>query len=251
MRHYIFLANSFSRGSRIAYDIIVENEERTEQVSGLRARIKEECGTNSCVALHSIVCSHNDWESVQKENPFFRNVELFTDVDEFVKILKNEQELRAIDVAAYILSKQECTQLRLHKLLYLCYAEYLCKTGKKLFKSPIKAFKLGPVIAEIYDRFAGKYDLTMEDIKGETKARLMPSFKEFLYSTRSRIIYCSDGWEKFQIIDEVLEKYKDTSTRTLVDITHRDNSPWAITKENNSKIITDDIIMKHHYVEQK
>lgn len=59
---------------------------------------------------------------------------------------KKDRKLKGIDVAKYILSKTPCTQLKLQKLVYLCFADYLCDTGKELFTDKIYAFKYGPVV---------------------------------------------------------------------------------------------------------
>ena len=42
------------------------------------------------------------------------------------------------------------TQLELQKLVYLCFADCLCDTGKALSIDKIYAFKYGPVIDTIY-----------------------------------------------------------------------------------------------------
>ena len=60
-----------------------------------------------------------------------------------------------------------------------------------------------------------------------------------------------DGLEKIAIIDETLKKYGDLTASELVNLTHRESSPWYISDrgESNNKIINDDIILKNHKYE--
>ena len=42
--------------------------------------------------------------------------------------------------------KQINFKIKIEKLVYLCFVDYLCDTGKKLFTDSIYAFKYGPVV---------------------------------------------------------------------------------------------------------
>lgn len=58
-----------------------------------------------------------------------------------------------------------------------------------------------------------------------------------------------DGNNKVFSIDETLKKYGDLEVYRLVNITHKDNSPWSIVgyiEGKNPKQIKKDIIYKYH-----
>ena len=54
--------------------------------------------------------------------------------------------------------------LRLQKLLYYCQGWTLALLGEPLFRQPIEAWKLGPVVKEVHQQFAGKrHGITPEE----------------------------------------------------------------------------------------
>ena len=62
----------------------------------------------------------------------------------------------ALSVADYIINKasednKTFTPLQLIKLVYLCHGWMLGLYGRPLLNEPIKAWRYGPVIAELYD----------------------------------------------------------------------------------------------------
>lgn len=93
------------------------------------------------------------WDEVIKLDKFFEKAELVDTKEKFVKILLKDRVLKGVDIAKYVLTKTPCTHLKLEKLVYMCYADYLCETGDKLFKDKIYAYRLGPVIESIYKKY--------------------------------------------------------------------------------------------------
>ena len=151
---------------------------------------------------------------------FFKDVKVIKSIDTFIELIQKDRKLEGIDIAKYILSKIACTQLKLQKLVYLCFADYLCDSGKKLFKDKIFAFKYGPVVETVYTRYK-KYGYKpiyeeTEDIESKNILE-MPS--------RSRILFAEDGIEKILSIDKTLKKYGNLSASELVNLTHREKTP--------------------------
>ena len=110
------------------------------------------------------------------------------------------------------MTKVECTQLKLQKLVYLCFADYLCETDKKLFTDKIYAFKYGPVVDSIYKEYKkyGYKEIESEEIKMEMDSSLeLPA--------RSRILFAEDGTEKIISIDRTLKKYGMLTAAQLVE----------------------------------
>lgn len=246
-KHYIILTSSYLTGQRIAFDHIFIEQDDIRKIKELLSKIEVECGDDVSLSIHSIETDDKTWESVVRKDAFFDGVRLIENEQEFIKLIREDRILTGLDVAKFILSYlKDCTHLKLEKLVYLCYAEYLCKTqGKKrLFEDKIYAYKYGPVVKSVYDKYK-KYG---RDSIPE-KEDLIPKYK-YAMSSRSRILSAQDGLEKIRVIIDTVDKYKDCSAGYLVDITHRKDSPWCHCDETRSnELISDDCIIKYHYSE--
>ena len=224
--HFIFMSSSYSLGKRIALDFIVVDEEIQDRLKEYLDKITTECGKDVSISTHMIQAEDTTWESVCRADHFFKGVEVISSLDKFIKLIKKDRKLEGIDVAKYILSKTKCTQLKLQKLVYLCFADYLCDTGKELFTDPIYAFKYGPVVDTVYEKYK-KYgykpiEEEKEDI--DTTVSEMPA--------KSRILFAEDGTEKIISIDSTLKKYGHLTAGQLVDLTHRESTPWTKTPKS-------------------
>ena len=242
--HFIFMSSSYSEGTRIALDYIVNGEETQEDLMRKFNRIMEECGHDVSISTHKIQAVHDNWESVCEADKYFIDVKVVKDIDEFVKLIQKDRKLQGIDVAKYILSHVKCTQLKLQKLVYLCYADYLCSTGKKLFTDDIYAFKYGPVVDTVYEKYKqyGYKPIEKESENIDSKnISEMPS--------KSRILFAEDGLEKVQSIDSTLKKYSQLTASQLVEITHREKTPWSVTYKGSRILkqrLKDDVIKDFH-----
>jgi uncharacterized phage-associated protein len=94
--------------------------------------------------------------------------------------------------------------LRLQKLLYYAQSWHLAAFGAPLFAERIEAWKLGPVVRDVYPVFKGKFVILPEDA-GEPVS-LADHNKQFI------------KW--------VWERYKRFSATALRDMTHRE-APWV------------------------
>lgn len=221
--HFIFMSSSYSTGKRIALDFIIESEEIKDKLKSYLDKITEECGKDVSISTHMIQAEDITWESVCKADHFFKDVEVITSLEKFIKLIKKDRKLEGIDVAKYILSTTKCTQLKLQKLVYLCFADYLCDTGKELFIDPIYAFKYGPVVDTVYEKYK-KYGYNSIESDKETISSTVSEMP-----AKSRILFAEDGTEKIISIDKTLKKYGYLTASQLVDITHKKNTPWTMT----------------------
>ena len=237
IKHIIILGSSYSTGKRIALDYCNDNLEYEKTINELN-RLK---GNQFSIATHAILAQSEKWSDVIKTDSFFEGVKLVNDKDAFIKLLSTDKEINAIDIANYILTKLKCTHTRLEKLMYFCYADYLCKYNKKLFNDKIFAFKYGPVIESIYEKYKRSNCEIIET----------PFNKEYQMSVKSRIMISLDGIKKINSIDETLEKYKNYNTNTLIALTHKNGTPWDINDQGQKpyKEISDTDILKHHKYE--
>ena len=185
IRHYIIMSSSYSKGTRIALDYIVDKDEYAK-LNKILPEIIEKCGKDVSVSTHFIQTNSKEWISVVEKDQFFKDVELINGKEKFIELIKKDRVLNGLDVAKYILSKVTCTHLKLEKLVYLCFADYLCKYDKELFTDKIYAYKYGPVIKNVYKKYKayGYSEIDEEDIDS-TGIYEMPS--------RSRILFAEDG----------------------------------------------------------
>jgi uncharacterized phage-associated protein len=118
----------------------------------------------------------------------------------------------ALDVARYLVDLAAAesepdylSHLRLQKLLYYVQGWSLALRHKPMFSSRIEAWAHGPVVRDLYPKFAGHgmKSLTPEDV-GEAKSLTK---------------------EDRRFIAEVWEVYKDYSATSLRNMTHNE-PPW-------------------------
>ena len=249
IRHQILLSSSYSEGSRICLDFPDCNQIVFKNAIGSVNDAYD--GKRVSFSLHTIHTDSVEWGSVVEKDPYFDDVHVVETVDEFVKIIQNDRYLKGMDVAKYILSKESCTHARIEGLTFICYADYLCSSGKRLFEDKIYAYQHGPVIDSVYQTLK-KY--SKDDPKKWIDDEKMLKM-DIRIQMRSRILFSEDGEEKMASIDRTLSKYKGVSTEQLVDLIHQPDSPWQITRSKQSgdqlyQIISDDAIKEHHRFEQ-
>lgn len=246
--HFIFMSSSYYLGTRIALDYIVTDSNVQENLKQILDKIVNECGKDVSISTHMLQTNDETWESVQYADHFFKDVKLIKTVEEFVKLIQRDRKLEGIDIAKYILSKIKCTQLKLQKLVYMCFADYLCNTGKRLFTDRIVAYKYGPVVEEVYKRYR-KYGYNLI----EDEARDIESDSKYEMPSKSRILFAEYGTEKIISIENTLNKYGNLSASELVKLTHKENTPWDRTPKGNfifSSVIENDIIKEYHKFEE-
>jgi uncharacterized phage-associated protein len=208
-------------------------------------KIKETCGETVSISTHYVETNSTDWKSVIEKDGFFEGVEVIENLTDFVNMISEDRVLKGIEVAKYILSSQICTHLELEKLVYMCYADYLCETNQKLFEDKIYAFKYGPVIESVYKQYKG-----MKDIEEGLAADKNLKEDYAKMPARSRILFAEDGIAKLSSIDASRKRYSGLSATELVKITHVAEGPWdSVEKDVPYAEISDDLIFKKHYKE--
>lgn len=248
IKHYIIMSSSYSDGKRIAFDIKSDDSLDKKTIESIVAKIRERCDNDVPLSTHYIETDSRSWESIKNYDPFFETVERAKDLDEFIEKIKKDRVLTGLDIAKYILSKQHCTHLELEKLVYFCYADYLCEHSEKLFTDKIYAFIHGPVVDSVYHEFrnCGYDTISSTDDSGDSQ--VLSSVKTM--PAKSRILFAKDGVKKLQSIDKTLETYGNYTAGTLVGFTHREGSPWSrVDSSRMFQLISDELIFKYHCVE--
>ena len=195
-------------------------------------------------AVHRLTTNSPEWGSVVELDSFFEDIHVFTDLEEFLLEMKEDSQITALDVSKFLLSLKSMTNLKLQKMIYLVYAEYLEKTGKKLFKDDIIAFKYGPVVPSVYEYYKvhGRNDILVD------KDEEIVAQEITLPMVLARFLQSLDEKNVIDSIQSTFEKYGQLTASELVAITHRKGTPWDHTNIND--IITDENILKYHYVEK-
>ena len=246
--HFIFLSSSYSLGTRIAMDYIVTDDSVQEKLKKDLDKILKECGKDVSISTHMIQTDDTTWKSVCVADHFFKDVKVIDSIDKFIKLIKKDRKLEGLDVAKYILSKIACTQLKLQKLVYLCFADYLCDTGKELFTDKIYAFKYGPVVDTVYKRYKEYGYKPIDEEKKDIDSKNISEMP-----AKSRILFAEYGTEKLISIEKTLKKYGNLSAADLVDLTHKDNAPWSKSFKGLGKLYSAmklDTIKKYHHYEE-
>lgn len=242
--HFIAIISDFSGGRRIGWHYSSEERLDKNYISEFFERVKEKCGKIQ-FGIHKLSTDSTSWNSVTEKDSFFDDVIVTEDITAFIDVISKDKELTAYDVAKFVLSLQPSSHLKLQKLLYYMYAEFLLKTGKKLFKEPIVAFKYGPVVEDIFSKYK-VHGKSLIDYQEDANIKLLtddlvvtPSFMKVLSSEH--------GLEAIECITSVLIKYGKYAPFRLVDKTHQEGGPWQRAYEPGQNcVITDELITQYH-----
>lgn len=232
--HFILMSSSYKRGTRIALHHVFTGGVDKNKIDDSIKKIYESIGDYARFSSHYVCTEADTWDSVMAYDPFFSDTYLVDSLEEFIYLMKKDLHITGLDIAKYILSMHPCTHLELEKLTYLCYADYLCKYGKPICEDTIYAFRYGPVLDTVYDKYSRiKETLSFADID----------------TAKSRLLV--DGsYDRIKSIDETVEKYGKCSSSALVRITHSENSPWRM--KDATKLyreIDDELIKSRHCYE--
>lgn len=120
-------------------------------------------------------------------------------------------DISALDVTNYFLYKTNAdgdlvTNLKIQKLLYYAQAWHLVNFDAPLFKETIRAWALGPVVKEVYDKFK-KF--------GASPIKYNSTEKEAAIFSKEQINY----------LNEFYDVFFEFSAHELVNMTHNE-TPW-------------------------
>ncbi len=142
-------------------------------------------------------------------------------------------------VAAFSLLKHAAlqgkyfTNLQLQKLTYVSHGLSLAHFQRPLIIDDVYAWQYGPVVPSVYFRFKSHGAKCIEE-------RDDPLFDSLLDAE-------SEG-----IVRDVVRHFGDLSGAQLVELTHREGSPWhEIWDGTHHKIIPDEVICAHYLKIQK
>ncbi|MEN3088758.1 MAG: type II toxin-antitoxin system antitoxin SocA domain-containing protein [Staphylococcus pseudoxylosus] len=242
VKQYILFLESSSEEDkfkeRIAFYKVVESFEDLEKLDLYKNKLQK---YGIKFYSHLVTTSEPTLPSLKEKGYFFENVRYYSDFQEFLTLAKNPSELKAMDVARYILLLQPVSPLKLQKLLYICYERFYRKTGRFMFGEKFLAFDHGPVVRDVFDQYKGKREiLLIEDDKSVYSVS-----NEAISPITYRLSMVEDGKEIKDIVKSTIIEYKACSAWEMVDITHEEETAWdhAYNEGRNTEI-TEDIILK-------
>lgn len=128
------------------------------------------------------------------------------------------------------IDKISVTPMKLQKLLYFLYRDYLQKTKKPLFSERFEAWKYGPVISSVYAEFSHYKDKPIKEFYKDSEGHSYKlneeknrAFGEVLYSV----------WDKYKFYDGI----------ALSKITHQKGTAWYKAWTKNAYYLDDKDIM--------
>lgn len=131
--------------------------------------------------------------------------------------------------------KMPVSPMKLQKLTYFLYAEYLYNMQEHLFAERFEVWKYGPVLGDIYQAFkqygANRIKKYMPDVNGEYQ------------------IVDVDGNERFRVcFNKMWKKYASKTGIELANITHESCSAWYAAASKRRTFLSDqDIITEMEY----
>lgn len=243
--HFIMVSNNYISGRRIGWHFSTPEQLDPKYLMSVMNNIEEQCG-NVQFGVHKLITDDSSIMSVIEKDSFFKDVLWITDSNEFIKLLNDDRKLSVLDIAKFILSFGPMSHLKLQKMIYFAFADYLLKTNKRMFPEEIVAYKYGPVVEEVYFDYKHYGSDEIEDSNDDN---------EFVFyldklsgpSSMLKIISSEDGLEVASSVVDVMIKYADYSAIDLVNLSHKKGGPWdRIYDAGMNHEITEQLIKKYH-----
>lgn len=146
----------------------------------------------------------------------------------YEKCMQEDNKYQTFAVANYILDKLnefDITHLKLQKLLYIAYGINLCLFESRLFESKIKAWKLGPVVEDVYQDLRQYGSESLSGVKLNIGNRI-PRLNEQEFDTKAILIACA--------------AYGQRTAWELVEELHSEGSAWGKHYTDGQKAILPD-----------
>lgn len=123
------------------------------------------------------------------------------------------------------------TPMKLQKLLYFTYREYLRKNnGHPLFSEQFEAWPYGPVLSSIYDEF--------KSFHGDPITKFAKNADGSV-----TIVSEQNAFDVIGAINSVWEKFKQFTGIQLSQITHQDGSAWRKAMDCGALFLKDEDII--------
>ena len=141
----------------------------------------------------------------------------------------------AITVANTILTRAQkdnmnITPMKLQKLTYILYKEYLKRTGRPLFPERFEVWKYGPVLRNINEAFKEYGTNVIRSLCKDRNGYI------YIVNEKTSPIFT-------EVLDSVWRKYKMYNGIKLSEMTHKKDTAWYKAAKNNRDLLSDDDIL--------
>lgn len=125
----------------------------------------------------------------------------------------------------------DVTSMKLQKLIYFLYRDYLQETGRPLFSERFETWKFGPVLPSVYEAFKEYGSNAIRDYAKEPDGK-------------SILLVNEESSPMFKrIADAIWEQYKSYDGIYLSLITHKPGTAWSKAAEKRNMYLSDEDIM--------
>lgn len=130
--------------------------------------------------------------------------------------------------------KIDITPLKLQKLVYFLYKDYLKRTGEPLFSDRFETWKKGPVVPSIYAEFSSYGKLPIRSFATDSRGKCFIVTEEGIFK---------------ECIDRIWRIYGNYSGGALSELTHTEGSAWSKAKSQGQRYLNiEDIKNEPEYV---
>lgn len=124
----------------------------------------------------------------------------------------------------------DITPMKLQKLIYFLYRDYLQETERPLFSERFETWKFGPVLPSVYEAFKKYGSNAIRDYAKEPDGKSILVVKEESSPAFKRIA------------DVVWDQYKGYDGIYLSSITHRPGTAWSKAAKKQGMYLSDEDI---------
>ncbi len=244
MKHYIILGYDLNRKNRkvVLWGNLKNHSRGMNKLYDMLATIRRNVSNPNAYSVNFVESNDTSWESVVKENNFYKDVEKpLDDVNEFIKIINNIK-LSSIDVAYLILYNLPTTEFKLQRILFLVYQAYLKKYKKKLFDDEFFAWEYGPVNRMVFLEFT-EFETHIEGVNVTKEDDSQKITIDDQYN--DKIQYHKDKERIIDTVNEIINTYGKYSSQQLVELLTSDKSAWK--KTEIDLVINDTDIFNSNY----
>jgi uncharacterized phage-associated protein len=134
------------------------------------------------------------------------------------------------NTVVFLASKiKNASKTKIIKLLYILDEISIKKSGMPFLNLEYKVWKFGPVAIDIFVEFSSSPSILKNFIERKTTA----DGHDYIYP-KHEFVDDEFSQNELDLLDFVIEKFKNSSTDELIAYTHRKNSPWYNAAVKNS-----------------
>lgn len=119
-----------------------------------------------------------------------------------------------------------CGKIKLFKLLYLLDFEHFRQTGKSVTDYEYQAWKFGPVPVNLMEEWE-QFDTDLAQVVHIVPEQVV-DYTRFAVKAKDRAEFDDSEFtpRQLRIMADLVHKYRDTKSATMIDVTHAQNGAW-------------------------